>query len=74
MAFNYLKFLNDERIKAKEELDSAKLKLNLIMFEQFKEQQSIIHSAFDFSMMAKAACSCIGVTDDEQNTKCKKST
>lgn len=72
MAFNYLKFLNDERLKAKEELDSSKLKLNLIMFEQFKEQQSIIHSVFDFRMMAKAAYSCIGVTDDEENTKCKK--
>lgn len=72
MAFNHLKFLNDERLKAKEELDSAKLKLNLIMFEQFKEQQNIIHAAFDFRMMAKAAYSCIGVTDDEENKKCKK--
>lgn len=72
MAFDYLKFLDNERLKAKEELDSAKLKLNLIMYEQFKEQQNIIHAAFDFKMIAKSAQSCIGITDADEDKKYKK--
>lgn len=73
MNTDYLKFLNKERLKAKEELDSARIRLNLIMFEEFKCRKNLVETEIGGLLISKIAASYMFTEDEGEKTSRKKS-
>lgn len=73
MNTDYLKFLNKERLKAKEELDSARIRLNLIMFEEFKCRKDLVANEIGGLLISKSAASYMFTEDEEEKAARKKS-
>lgn len=72
MNTDYLKFLNTERLKAKAELDSAKIRLNLIMFEEFKCRKDLVANEIGGLLISKSASSYLFTEDEGEKTSRKK--
>ena len=73
MNTDYLKFLNKERLKAKAELDSARVRLNLIMFEEFKCRKDLVANEIGGLLISKSASSYLFTEDEGEKASRKKS-
>lgn len=70
---DYLRFLTKERLKAKEELDSAKIKLRLLLHEEIQEQKNILTNDIGILTLSRSISNYLNAIDEKKNRAAKES-